>query len=340
MNKLLFFSLLIIFYVCTVKSYAQDPHFSQYYASPMTLNPAFTGKFEGETRMSANYRNQWPTIDRAYQTMAFAVDMPILRNVLDERDRMGIGFMGYSDKSAQGALNFNYFSFSTAFQKGLDEDGLQQIGLGLQATYANQLINTSKLQFADQLTPFGFTNVSSENFDNATLRNHYFDMNAGLLYTYSSNEENNYYFGVSGYHLNRPRQQFTLATYQVDPRYTFHGGAYFPVNDELSLHLSAMHSMQSKSNETLAGGALQFNLSESAKAENSPTNFYAGGWYRFGDALIPYVGLEYNNFKIGVTYDINSSSLKTASQSQGGFELSLQYIFKNNNKGYTPCPKY
>lgn len=323
----------------TTCTYAQDPHFSQYSASPLTLNPAFTGKFEGELRAAANYRNQWPSINQAYQTMTFAVDMPILRGKISENDILGVGFMAYSDKSSQGALNFNYFSFSTAFHKGLDEDGYQQIGLGLQGTYANQLINTSKLQFADQLTPYGFTNVTTENFNNGTLKNNYFDMNAGLLYTFSSTSDNNFYAGVSAYHLNKPKQEFTMASYQVDPRYTFQLGSYFPVGD-ITLHLSALHSTQGGSNETLAGGALQFSLNEDDRAEGTPTNFFAGGWLRFGDAIIPYIGLEYNSFKLGASYDINTSNLKTASQSRGGFEISLLYIFRNNNKGYVPCPKF
>ncbi|HOA38555.1 MAG TPA: type IX secretion system membrane protein PorP/SprF, partial [Flavihumibacter sp.] len=35
---------------------AQDPHFSQFFASPLTLNPAYTGKFNGTVRVSGNYR--------------------------------------------------------------------------------------------------------------------------------------------------------------------------------------------------------------------------------------------------------------------------------------------
>ena len=61
-----------------VHSIAQDPHFSQFFSSPMTLNPAFTGKFNGQVRAAANYRNQWPTINRAYETGTVSIDFPIL----------------------------------------------------------------------------------------------------------------------------------------------------------------------------------------------------------------------------------------------------------------------
>lgn len=221
-----------IFAVPFIHAQAQDPHFSQYFAAPLNINPALTGKFDGDVRANINFRNQWSNIDNGYKTFTGSVDMPILQNRLGERDRFAIGFSGYTDKSAQGAVNFNYFSFSSAFHKGLDEDGLQQIGLGIQATYANMLINAGKLRFADQITPYGFTNVSQENFGNSTLKNHYMDVNAGLLYTYSTSEDNNWYAGASMYHINRPKQNFTIGDFQIAPRYTFHGGGFFPIGDQ------------------------------------------------------------------------------------------------------------
>src|SRR5215831_14357541 len=102
---------------------AQDPHFSQFFSSPLTLNPAFTGKFDGNVRIAGNYRDQWPTINQAYRTGTVSVDFPIMKKSIDYRDTWGIGIMGYSDKSAAGAVSFDYVSLSTAFHKGLDEDG-------------------------------------------------------------------------------------------------------------------------------------------------------------------------------------------------------------------------
>lgn len=308
---------------------AQDPHFSQYFAAPLMVNPAFTGKFDGDIRVNVNFRNQWSDIDNGYKTFTGSVDLPILQNRLDDRDRLAIGFSGYTDKSAQGAVNFNYFSFSTAFHKGLDEEGLQQIGLGLQATYANMLINTGKLRFVDQITPYGFTNVSQENFNGSSLTNHYFDVNAGLLYTYSTSDNNNYYLGASMYHINRPKQNFTIGNFQISPRYTLQGGGFVPISDDKFLHFSALHSMQGGSKETMVGGTLQFQLSDPYNTLTN-TNFFAGGWVRFNDAIIPYIGLEYYSVRLGVTYDINTGSSKTVAQARNGLELSLQYLFKKN----------
>ena len=249
--------------------------------------------------------------------------------------------MGYSDKGADGAVSFNYASISTAYHKGLDEDGYKQLGLGVQGTYSNMLINTSKLTFEDQLTINGtFTNPTQETFGNTTLNSSFFDLNAGLLYTSSSTDRNNLYAGVSLYHINRPKQNFNSGPeYLLNPRATFHAGGYFPTGEMTTLHLSALYSTQAGAHETLVGAAMQFSAGGLSTVDN-PVSFYGGLWMRLGDAIIPYVGLEYQNLRFGFTYDVNTSSLKSASQSRGGLELSLIYIAKTPGSKGIPCPKF
>jgi type IX secretion system PorP/SprF family membrane protein len=201
-------------------------------------------------------------------------------------------------------------------------------------------IFTADLKFEDQLTPLGFTGVTSETFGNSILKSSYFDVNAGLLYTTSSTDRNNLYAGVSVYHINRPKQNFTASSYYLlSPRATFHAGGYFPTSETSTLHVSALYSTQAKAHETLIGAAMQFATADLETAEN-PVSFYAGSWFRFGDALIPYVGLEYNSLRFGLTYDINMSDLKTASQSRGGVEISIIYIAKPAGSKGLPCPKF
>jgi len=332
------FFITILFLTFALTTIAQDPHFSQFFSSPLTLNPAFTGKFSGVVRAAANYRNQWPTINRAYETGTVSVDFPIMTNRISSTDTWGLGFMGYTDKSAAGAVAFNYFSVSTAYHKGLDEDGYKQLGAGFQVTYSNMLINTTKLTFEDQLTSSGFTNPTQEVFNNSTLKSSYIDVNAGILYTVSTTDRNNFYGGVSLYHINRPKQEFTGINYNLYPRATIHAGGYFPVGQLTTLHLSGLFSTQAGAYETVLGGAMQFIAGD--PAADKPTSFYGGGWIRVGDAIIPYVGLEFSDLRAGVSYDINMSDLKTASQSRGGIEISLIYIMHSpENKGL-PCPKF
>ena len=328
----------LLFTLLALNAMTQDPHFSQFFSSPMTLNPAFTGKFDGEVRAAANYRNQWPTINRAYETGTVSVDFPILSNHIPSTDTWGVVLMGYTDKSAAGAVAFNYFSLSTAYHKGLDEDGYKQLGAGFQVTYSNMLINTSKLTFEDQLTSSGFTKPTEEVFNNSTLKANYVDVNAGILYTASTTDKNNFYAGVSLYHINRPKQEFTGVNYNLYPRATLHAGGYFPASDVVTIHLSGLYSTQAGAHETLLGGAVQ--LLASDPAAEKPTSFYGGGWVRFGDALIPYIGLEFSDLRVGVSYDINISDLKTASESRGGVEISLIYIKHHADSKGLPCPKF
>ena len=319
------------------RSQAQDPHFSQFFSSPLTLNPALTGKFFGTYRVSGNYRNQWPTINNAYTTGTASIDFHIMQNRISGNDTWGLGFAGYNDNSANGAVKFNYASVSTAYHKGLDEDGVHSLGAGFQVTYANMLINTAQLTFEDQLTSSGFTGVSSEVFNGATLKSNYMDVNAGLLYNGSSTERNNFYFGISMYHINRPRQEFTGAQYVLNPRTTIHGGGYFPLGQNSTLHVSALQMFQGGAAETIVGGAIQLTANPDL---TKPTSFYFGSWMRFNDAIIPYLGIEFDDFRLGFTYDYNSSSLKTASQNRGGIEISLIYVHRPSTDRPVNCPKF
>lgn len=336
--KKLFLTLAICAALLT-DSVAQDPNFSQFFASPLTMNPAMTGKFDGVFRFASNYRNQWPTINNAYTTMTASLDMGILKNRVPDFDQFGIGIMGYSDKAGDGALNSNYLGLSVAYHKALDENGYHQIGAGFQGTYMNKRLNTSKLLFEDQLTSSGFTGVTSESFSAQQVNLNYFDLNAGLIYNGTSNGYNNFYFGASMYHINRPKESFQKGDFVLNARTTLQAGARIPVGSYNSLHVAANHSMQAKAHNTMLGGAFSLNVNND---EENPTNFYLGSWYRFEDAIIPYVGLEFGEWHFGASYDVNTSSLKPASNARGGVEISLIYIKKptDPNAKKLNCPKF
>lgn len=316
---------------------AQDPNFSQFFSSPMTLNPAFTGKFFGSYRVAGNYRNQWPTIERAYTTATASVDFQVMQGKIANNDTWGVGFMGYTDNSANGAVKFNYAAVSTAYHKGLDEEGYHQLGAGFQVTYSNMLINTSMLKFEDQLTTAGFTGVTSEIFNTGTLKSNYMDISGGILYNGSTGDRTNFYMGVSMYHLNRPKQQFTGAAYLLPTRTTIHAGTYFPIGTTTTLHMSGLQMFQGGTSSTMLGGALQMSTNpDDIKA----TSLYFGAWVRLKDAIIPYVGLEFDDFRIGASYDYNSSQLRTASNNRGGIEISLIYTRRPSSDKIVNCPKF
>ena len=337
------FLITLTFLICLAEySAAQDPHFSQFFASPLTLNPAYTGKFDGVLRVAGNYRNQWPSINNAFTTGTISVDFPILARRIPENDRFGIGVIGLTDRNGNGILQNNFGGASIAYHKGLDEDGFQQIGIGFQGMYINKRLDLTKAKFEDMLTTNGFTGVTQEVFSNYNeLQLNYFDLNAGLMYSGSTTDDNFFYLGLSGYHLNKPKESFRGADYVLSPRFAVHGGAYFPIADQMSLHTSIIHQRQAGSaNETVGGAAIGYTV-PTANSYDKPTVFYAGAWYRLKDALIPYLGLEWNDFRLGLTYDVNLSSLRTASNLRGGVEISLIYIKQPREGGKgIKCPKF
>ncbi|MEY2918377.1 MAG: hypothetical protein RIS73_2091, partial [Bacteroidota bacterium] len=282
---------------------AQDPHFSQFFSSPLTLNPAFTGKFNGLWRLATNHRDQWPSIPKAYVTSSASLDFPVLKSRIPEDDVFGVGISGLSDASANNILKLNYGSVSMSYHKALDENGYNTIGAGFQGTFSSLSLDVTKLNFEDMLTQNGFTGTTSDILTNGNNQG-YFDVNAGMLYSGSSNGINNYYLGVSMYHINRPKVSFKDKNWFLSGRVTIHGGGSFPVSDQLTIHTSVIHQIQNKASETTIGAAVAANLNQD---QEKPTSVYVGSWVRFNDAIIPYIGLEFGGLRIGASYDLNIS---------------------------------
>ena len=328
-----------LFLSAILLTHAQDPNFSQFFVSPLTLNPALTGKFDGVIRGAGNYRNQWPTINNAFTTYTVSVDGGILKNRIPEFDQFGVGILAFKDQSGNGVLQNTFLGLSTAYHKALDENGSHQIGLGFQGTYVNKRLDILKVKFEDQLTANGFTGVTSEIFTQDQLSLSYFDMNMGLFYNGTTDGANNFYLGASMYHVNHPKESFKGGNYLLEPRLTLQAGGMLPLGEYNGVHFSAIHSRQSNAVNTQIGGAYMLNLNADPM---SPTNLYLGSWFRFGDAVIPYVGLEFGEFRLGATYDVNVSSLKPASNMRGGAEFSLIYIKKptDPNAKKLNCPKF
>ncbi|HCL82861.1 MAG TPA: hypothetical protein DIC22_02745 [Chitinophagaceae bacterium] len=346
--KRIIYALLVFIYFFPAAIRAQDPAFSQFFASPLTLNPALTGKFSGIVRVAGNYRNQWPQINNAFITTTISVDGNILANKITNGDAWGAGLMVMTDKTANGILTSNYISFSTAYQKALDENGWNQIGIGFQGSYASKRLDGTQLNFEDQLDQQGgWTLPSSEVISGHQVNLSYFDLNVGMLYNGSTDGNNNFYLGASAYHILQPTESFTgNSLYTLHPRFTLHGGYSFPLSQENNnnfIHLSGLYSRQQNAVDAMLGGAWSYNLNNE-EAAGAPINLYLGTWARFSnltDAIIPYIGLDVGSFTIGMSYDVNVSSLKTASEGQGGFEISIIYIKKPaDGRKPIPCPKF
>lgn len=320
-------------------TYGQDPHFTQFFASPLTLNPAFTGLFDGDYRMTANYRSQWPSVNNAFMTATASVDMAVLQKKLPEYDRWGVGLLALNDRSGNRILDNSHVTVSTAYHKGLDENGYHQITVGFQGTFTSKTLDISRANFEDELTAVGFTGVTSEIFSSSRMQINYFDMHAGLLYSGSTNGIDNFYLGLSTYHVNRPNESFLGGSFILEPRVTFHGGGYFPFHGNKTFHVSMLHQRQAGAFETIAGAALSSDINHNPY---NPINLYGGLMYRLGDAVAPYVGIEFSSFRLGYSYDINTSAFKTASNRRGGNEISLIMVKKPVDQALKKlhCPKF
>jgi type IX secretion system PorP/SprF family membrane protein len=317
---------------------AQDKHFSQYFSSPLNLNPALTGKFDGTVRFTGNFRNQWPGINNAFVTTTIGIDGQILKNKIRETDRLAVGLLAYNDRNGNGILSLNAISASAAYHLALDEDGRHQLGVGFQAGYASRRLDVTKAVFEDQLTTLGFTGVTNEVFTNTIINKNYFDLNLGFMYSGSTNGENLFYLNGAYYHANRPKESFRGANFLLPGRVSVSAGGLIPVNEMLDVHVSGLYMQQAAANTASIGGAAQIYVRRNEY--EPPVSVYVGAWHRFRDALIPYVGLEFQSMRIGYTRDFTVSNLTNRASGVNGNEISLIWVKKQKDGKNLPCPKF
>jgi type IX secretion system PorP/SprF family membrane protein len=323
-----------------MSSYGQDPHFSQYFVSPLTVNPAMTGFMDGTARAMVNYRSQWANVNNAFTTTTASIDGIVLQSKLPQYDRLGVGLMVMQDKVAGGLMTNTYVSLSSAYHKSLDKEGRYTIGIGLQGSYASRGIDGTKLVFDDELDELGvFSQSSGDAAKGQQLSRNYFDVSSGLLFKARLNDKNQFYLGASAYHLAGPKVTFMdNLDLKVPMRLTLNGAYEAKVADMLSLSLLGMYTKQEEASETVVGAI--GTIGKSAMEFDKPLILYAGVLYRVNDAFIPYVGVEYYDIRFGFTYDLNTSTLNAATRGQGGAEVSLVYLLRipPNKKIQYLCP--
>ena len=318
---------LILSVLATSAIWAQDPVFSQFYATPLAINPAFAGTTYAP-RISATYRNQWPShADNgvtAYSTYAASYEqfVPAFNS--------GFGIMAMSD-DAGDLLKTTNFAASYAYRISVNEGF--QLKLGVEAGFRQYNVDWDKLIFLDQLDKItgpvnenGQPNPTNEIRPEA-LNHTVFDVAAGML-AYGET----FYGGLAIHHLTTPDESFvevnTGLVEGLPLRLTLHGGAQFIVKEGNKRQPASFISP----NVLLLkqGDQGQINVG----AYYSMGLVFAGGWYRhaFGnpDAVIAMVGAQYDVLKIGYSYDFTVSGL-TASTG-GAHEISLVINLDNSEK--------
>ncbi|HVZ25746.1 MAG TPA: PorP/SprF family type IX secretion system membrane protein [Sediminibacterium sp.] len=307
--------------------HAQDPHFSQYFSSPLTFNPAFTGFFNAGQRLSINYRNQWANLGDPYTTGTASYDWRILKNAIAPNDKWGVGILGLYDQSSGGVYKNAYLGISTAFNKGLDEDGDQSIGIGVQAVLARNSVDFNKISFSTQFSGSGFdlSIPSGESVRNRTIN--YVDLNAGLLYNFQDDADRQFSFGASVFHLLQPRlSYFSGSNPNLPARYTVHAGASLPAGDKDQVFFSAHAMQQADASEYVAGAAYGIGVG------NTDLTAYLGAWIRINDAWYPYIGLRSPDYQFGISYDLTKSDIQQVQRYSSSLEISFQYFFNGEGK--------
>ena len=293
---------------------AQSYSFSQFFSTPLALNPALNGSAQTRFRFSGNFRNQWMYGGTPYLTGSLGVETKILASQLPEYHGWGVGAGVLMDQSNGGGLTYSMYSLGTAYHVALDASGVQTFGVGIQGTFNQRSINLNRLTFENQFGSGGFNSSVSigEAFQNLTRS--YMDIHAGLLYQYNGDRVQ---FNIGGalYNILEPRSNSSLTEYILPRRFVLHSGFNTDITEGMGLMGSLTSMSVSGLSNLTAGLALRKDLES--------FSLMGGCWYRLGDAIIPYVGLNTNGFTVGISFDNTVSGLRTVSQTRNAFELGM-----------------
>lgn len=342
-----------------VSANAQDPHFSQFYMTPLYLNPALTGAFDGCYRLTALFRGQWGEVLRdesvpMYRTYTASVDFRT-RKGFAKGDAFGIGGQFMGDQAGESKFGFNSGGISLAYHKSLNSRHTNFLAAGFSSSIYQQTIDFSRLQFGSQWDGNGYNALLPTNeflVDNRFL---YWDVNAGLLWYMKIAKRTSVYVGASAWHLNRPAISFLGdKNVKMNMKFVGHGGVRFPIKGRFDLQPKFIVMFQGKSIETIWAADFRI-LFEERYPEGSHMRF--GAMFRMvgGDPNAPWrdkrlnpesvvlnAGVVWNGIELGVAYDVNVSQLISGSRARGGFEVGLAYIGKCKTRGPQTiyCPRF
>jgi type IX secretion system PorP/SprF family membrane protein len=323
------------------KSYSQDPTFSQFFSSPLNVNPALTANINADWRAISNYRSQWMGAPSPYVTGTISYDSKILQNknaFIENNSFLGLGGMLMFDRAMEGVAKGTFASLNLSYNvKIIDGKSKHKIGAGFGGSYGHRTVDYSRLNFEDQWTGFGFnTNLPTGETALSNMKD-FFSANAGVSYSITS-ENSNMDLGVAAFHLNRPRQTFLEDENQrLAIRQVAHVNFETYLNDRTILNANAIYQLQSATSRSArylsVGGSLGYYLGDS----RGPI-INGGVWYWNENGFIPYIGLVYNNLQFGFTYEITTSKLNDAARKPRTVELSIILRGSKEPSKNIPCP--
>jgi type IX secretion system PorP/SprF family membrane protein len=319
--------------------HAQDLHFSQFFNSPLTTNPANTGFIpDADYRLGANYRNQWSSIMAVpYKTMSIFGDAQMFRDKL-ENGWLGAGGLILSDVAGSGGLKSTKVYGSVAYHQMLGLSSL--VSAGFNIGWANKRIDQSKLTFPDQFDGKFFDGHQQTQVQLTNNNVSYFDVQAGMNYAYFPTEDIYINAGYSIHHVNRPRETFfgeSDDTSRVPLRHIGFLNAIYKVNENVIINPNVYYTTQAKSSELVMGLNGSYNLSGDGEKQ-----LIGGLYYRSGEAFIPMAGFEISNLRFTFSYDATTSSLKSFNNYRGALEFSVikKGLYGTGSDRQSLCPTF
>lgn len=301
---------------------AQDIHFSQYNMSPLNLNPAFAGFFDGQYRAGANYRSQWSAVPVPYATFSFMADM---RNPVKKRqgDYTGVGFLFNNDVSGDSRYGTTQLYIPLSYIKKL-KDSTLLVSAGIQPGISNIGFRTNKLTFDSQYDGDAYNPALSSGESFAMQSRTYFDVNTGGAVQYLIKQRASVTAGIALSHLTAPKvSYFKNDNIRLDRKLATYFSFAYPIAPKVDLITEVLYEKQGKFHETVLGERVSLILNPK---ERQSVN--AGIYLRAKDAVIARIGYEHKAWNVGMSYDVNTSAFKAATNRRGAIEFSVIYIFR------------
>lgn len=326
---------------------AQDIHFSQFYMSPLNLNPAMTGVMNCNQRFTANYRNQWASVlkQNAYNTYSAAYDQKI---PVGRSDYFGLGATFWGDRAGSSDFSTLQLRASGSYSKrmGGNRKKAHYLSVGADLGLSQRSINSQQLRWPSQHDGNGGFDPTRPGEVIANPNFMFVDMSAGLLWFSTYGKDKNFYAGAAFSHLNRANVSFLNQNIPLYSKLTAHLGGELPIARKMGLVPGVVAFFQGPSFQLNGGTSFKFLLGDSRRNNQA---FQLGAWARvsnrlesglLADALILSTRFDYEQFTIGFSYDVNISSLNTATNGNGAFEFSLLYKICGAERRGVYCPDF
>lgn len=335
MRKLLFIYLLFAAFY-GIK--AQDIHFSQYNGSLLNLNPALTGFFNGDYRVSAIFRSQWLSVPVPYRTVSMSGETRF-RPSSEKKDMAGFGILFNNDKAGDTHYGTTQLYASGSYIYNGTADSSLLVSMGANIGFCQVGFDYSRMTFDNQYDGLNYNpSVATGEAFNWTRYN-YADINMGFAAQYILNKKQRFLLGVSMHHLTSPK-----ITYQgndqskLDPKFGTYAQFVTPVNLKTELVAEVLYKRQGKYNAFVPHASLKYYLQRDA---NESVSF--GLSARAVDAFILRGGYTYKNLQAGIAYDINYSKFTAATNRRGAFEIFITHVFFKKYQTVIktkPCPVF